>query len=152
MPVHNVFPHGLPAGAPQDLLAAIGLLLAVEINVPQSLANVLTSQGAALPQPVTGSALVDTGATSCCVEESLVQGLGLQPVGQVHVCGQSGLKLQNVYLARMSFPGSPMPTLELPLIGVQMTGQNLISPIGRDVLRHCVLVYNGPMGSYTIAF
>ena len=81
MPVHNVFPHGLPAGAPQDLLAAMGLLLAVEINVPQSLANVLTSQGAALPQPVTGSALVDTGATSCCVEESLVQGLGLQPVG-----------------------------------------------------------------------
>ena len=39
-----------------------------------------------------------------------------------------------------------------PLIGVQMTGQNLISLIGRDVLRHCVLVYNGPMGSYTIAF
>ncbi len=73
----------------------MALLLAVEINVPQSLANVLTSQGAALPQPVTGSALVDTGATSCCVEESLVQGLGLQPVGQVNVCGQSGVKLQN---------------------------------------------------------
>ena len=53
---------------------------------------------------------------------------------------------------RMSFPGSPIPTLELPLIGVQMTGQNLISLIGRDVLRHCVLVYNGPLGSYTIAF
>jgi len=52
----------------------------------------------------------------------------------------------------MSFPGSPIPTLELPLIGVQMTSQNLISLIGRDVLRHCVLVYNGPMGSYTIAF
>ena len=28
----------------------MGLMLAVEINVPQSLANVLTSQGAALPQ------------------------------------------------------------------------------------------------------
>ena len=130
----------------------MGLLLAVEINVPQSLANILTSQGASLPQPVTGNALVDTGATSCCVEESLVQGLGLQPISQVNVCGQSGLKLQNVYLARMSFPGSPIPILELPLIGVQMTGQNLISLIGRDVLRHCVLVYNGPMGSYTIAF
>ena len=99
MPVHNVFPHGLPVGAPQDLLAAMGLLLAVEINVPQSLANVLTSHGATLPQPVTGGALIDTGATSCCVEESLVQGLGLQPIGQVNVCGQSGLKLQNVYLA-----------------------------------------------------
>src|SRR5438093_11544135 len=100
MPVHNVFPLGLPHGTPQDLLAAMGLLLPVEINVPQVLATILTSQGTTLPQPVTGDALIDTGATSCCVEESLVQGLGLQPVGQVNVCGQSGLKIQNVYLAR----------------------------------------------------
>ena len=152
MPVYNIYPQGLPTGAPQDLLAAMGLLLQVEINVPQALATLLTSQGTTLPKPVTGSALIDTGATSCCVEESLVQGLGLQPIGQVTVCGQSGPKVQNVYLARMSFPGSPIPTLEFPLIGVQMTGQGLISLIGCDVLRHCVLVYNGPMGSYTIAF
>ncbi|PWU10670.1 MAG: hypothetical protein C5B50_25000 [Verrucomicrobia bacterium] len=130
----------------------MGLLLPVEIHVPQALASALTSQGAAVPQPITGNAMVDTGATGCCIEESLVQRLGLQPIGQVNVCGQSGTRLQNLYLARMSFPGSPIPTLELPLIGVQMPGQNLISLIGRDLLRHCVLVYNGPLGSYTIAF
>src|SRR5438874_13258326 len=105
MPIHNVYPHGLPAGAPQDLLAAVWLLLPIEVHVPQALANVSTTQGAMLPQPTTGQALVDTGATNCCVEETVLQSLGLQPTGQVNVCGQSGLKLQNVYLVRMSFPG-----------------------------------------------
>lgn len=152
MPVYNVYPHGHATQTPQDILAGVGLLLPVEISIPPALANILISQGIVLPKAVTGNALVDTGATSCCVEESQLIGLGLKPIGQVNVCGQSGPKLQNVYIARLSFPGTPIPVLDIRVIGVQMTGQNLLSLIGRDLLRHCVLVYNGPMGSYTLAF
>lgn len=81
-----------------------------------------------------------------------MQGLGLQVIAQVNVCGTSGIKLQNVYIAEVAFPGSPIPTLQLRLIGVQMPGQGIISLIGRDFLRHCLLIYNGPMGSYSISF
>lgn len=118
MPVHNVFPaasvtahnfQGVPA-PPADILAVVGLVLQVELRVPPALAASLTAQSKPIPQPILGAALVDTGATSCCVEESLVQSLGLQAVGQANVCGTGGLKLQNVYLAEMAFPGSPIPT------------------------------------------
>jgi predicted aspartyl protease len=152
MPVHNVYPHSAEQANPTDLLAAFGLLLEVEVAPPQALASLLTSQGKPLPQLVTGSALVDTGASCCCVEESLLQKLQLQPVNEVEVSSPNGNKKQNVYFVRLSFPGSPIPALELPVVGVQLNQGHTISLIGRDLLRHCVLIYNGPMGSYTITF
>ncbi|MBI5397599.1 MAG: aspartyl protease family protein [Verrucomicrobia bacterium] len=157
MPIFNVYPQGNPQVSATDLLAVAGLLLGIEVTVPESVANALTLSAKPLPKPTVGTALVDTGATSCCIEETVVQSLGLQPVGQVNVSSPNGPKLQNVYVARMTFPGSPIPTLELRLIGVQMqppggAATGPISLIGRDILRQCVLVYNGPMGSYTMAF
>ena len=152
MPVHNVYPHNVSHAAPSDLLAALGLLLAVEVSPPQALANLLTSQGQALPPVATGNALVDTGASCCCVEESLLQRMKLQPVSQINVSSPNGNRLQNVYFARLTFPGSPIPPLELQVVGVQMNQGQTISLIGRDLLRHFLLVYNGPMGSYTISF
>jgi hypothetical protein len=152
MPVYNVFPHGNPHGTPPDLLAGHGLLLAVEITAPQSLSNLMTSQGQALPAPVTGAALVDTGASCCCVEEALLHTLQLQPINQTSVSSPNGNRIQNVYFARLTFPGSPIPPLEIPVVGVQMNQGSTISLIGRDLLRHCVLIYNGPMGSYTLSY
>lgn len=152
MPIHNVYPLGIPNSSPADLLAAAGLLLSIEINIPQSLASVLTTQSIQLPKPVTGNALVDTGASSCCVEESCLIGLGLRPIRPVTVSGQNGPTVQNIYQARLSFPGTPIPMLDIDVIGVQIASQNLLSLIGRDLLRHCVLIYNGPMGAYTLSF
>jgi len=152
MPVFNVYPHGHPVAAAPDLLAAVGLLLPVEINIPQALADNLQSQGQTLPQVVTGGALVDTGASCCCVEESLLVGLGLQPIDQVPMTGATGTRVQNVYLAKLSFPNSPIPPLEIRVIGAQMSASNLACLVGRDLLRHCLLIYNGPMGSYTLSF
>ena len=152
MPVFNVYPHNHPHGIPADLLAAHGLLLSVEISVPQALASVLTSQRVPLPKPAVGAALVDTGASCCCVEETLLQGLELQPTSETNVSSPNGNRRQNVYFARLTFPGSPIPALEIPMIGVQMNQGTTISLIGRDLLRNCVLIYNGPMGSYTLSF
>jgi len=156
MPVHNVHPL-LPNASAADLLERQGLLLKVEIHVATALAANLTQGGAKLPAPIIGNALVDTGATCCCAEESCLAKLGLQPTGQIHMAGATGPRLQNVYLARFSFPGTPIPALELTVAGVQMHaaqthGNSTVVLIGRDVLRHCVLVYNGPLGCYTLAF
>ena len=152
MPVYNVYPHGNPQSPAPDLLAALGLLLAVEISPPQSLANLLTTRDEPLPKAVTGAALVDTGASCCCVEETLLQQLQLQPINQTNVSSPNGNRTQNVYFARLSFPGSPIPALEIPVVGVQMNQGKTISLIGRDLLRYCVLIYSGPMGCYTLSF
>jgi hypothetical protein len=151
MPIYNVLPH-VPNIAPQQILQQAGLLLIVEIQVPQSLAALLGQNNIQLPQPVVGNALVDTGASMCCVEEVALQQLGLQPISESNVATPAGVQVQNVYLPRLTFPGTPLPPLEIPVLGSHLAQGNMISLIGRDILAHCVLVYNGPMGSYTLAF
>jgi hypothetical protein len=151
MPVHNVHPVGFP-DLPADLLHLRGLLLQVVIDIPLSLAGRLTASGQTIPTPAGGNALVDTGASCSCVEERLLQRLQLQPVNQVKMTGATGARLQNVYHPRLLFPGTPIPPLEMQVVGVQMNQLPLVCLLGRDVLRHFVLIYNGPQGSYTIAF
>jgi len=108
------------------LLFHLGLLLQVEISIPQSLAGVLTAANQPIPPTAIGNALVDTGATCCCVEETVLQRLTLQPIGQVPVSGATGNRIQNAYQARLTFPGTPIPPLEIQVIGVQMNqGQTI---------------------------
>jgi hypothetical protein len=66
--------------------------------------------------------------------------------------GTTGNRIQSVYQARLSFPGTPIAPLEIQVVGVQMNMGETIALLGRDILRYCVLIYNGPQGSYTIAF
>ena len=152
MPVHNVHPQATPPVHAADVLAAHGLLLAVEISIPEALAAALTRQGKTLPPVAGGAALVDTGASCCAVEESLLAQLGLQPVRPVNVSSPNGSRLQNLYFAKLIFPGSPIPPLELEVIGVQMGQGRMLALIGRDFLRQCLLVYNGPAGNCSLAF
>lgn len=152
MPVHNVFPVGIQNVAPADLLQSQGLLLQAEVNVTDVLAQILTEQKQVIPAAKTGRALVDTGASICAIDEGAAVELGLQPVGQSSVSGVGGTQIHNVYVAKILFPGTPIPALEWTLTGADLKDQNLLLLIGRDILRHCVLIYNGPLGCYTLAF
>jgi hypothetical protein len=152
MPVHNVFPFGIQNIHPAELLQGHGLLLNVEVNVSDALAQILIEQNQAIPSAIAGRALVDTGASICAVDEESAVALGLQPVGQSSVSGVGGTQIRNVYVAKILFPGTPIPQQEWTLTGADLKDQNLLVLIGRDILRNCVLVYNGPMGCYTLAF
>jgi hypothetical protein len=152
MPVFNVHPTGLQNAQPPDLLERGGLLLTAELHVTDSLAQVLLAQNAPVPTAISGLALVDTGASICAVDESAAIRLGLQPVGQSRVSGVGGTQMRNVYVGKIMFPGTPIPPQQWTLSGAELKDQNLLLLIGRDILRHCVLIYNGPQGCYTLAF
>jgi len=152
VPVHNVHPNKHPTVSAPDLLQGTGLLVDVEISVPGALAKVIHDAGRNVPMAQLGGALIDTGASCCCVEEPVLLALGLKPVGQVNVASPNGNRLQNIYFTRLSFPGTPIPPLEIQVVGGQLNQEKTISLIGRDFPRQCVLIYNGPMGCYTISF
>ncbi len=151
MPIHNSFPQPIPESA-AAWLANQGFLLPIEISPPQSLVRLLAARSAEPPSAVSGFALVDTGASHCCVEEKVLRQLQLQPVRRINVCSPNGSRLQFVYLARLSFPGAPIPPVELRVIGVQLDQGETLGLIGRDFLRHCLVVYNGPLGGCTLSF
>jgi predicted aspartyl protease len=105
------------------------------------------------------NALIDTGASCTCVDPAIIQALRLSPTGstmvltastgaQAHVTEQYDVSIQ-IYSAMDE------PPLEIPMIAViasDLRAQGIDALIGRDVLSHCLLVYNGDMELFTLAF
>lgn len=163
MPIHNSFhhtgPHGGSVQAFPDGLRIIGPILAVQIEIPTALANQLQLGNQTIPNPVAGQALIDTGASVSAVDAAVVQQLGVQPVGIANVGTAGGPQQQTIYPAKFSFPGTNLPSIEFgELLGANLAGQQLPLPqgqlialLGRDILQHFILVYNGPGGMYSIA-
>jgi|FaiFalDrversion3_1042247.scaffolds.fasta_scaffold21286_1 hypothetical protein len=156
MPVHNrFFLQGNQIGP--HVLMQTGPLLQVEVSIPSTLAQLLTAQNQAIPPPVTGWALIDTGATRSCVDSKVIASLGVKPIG-VAVTGTAGGPVQQYrYPARFRFPGEGLEIEFSSVIGVNLAGQSIggrdiIVLLGRDVLSRCVLIYNGPGGFFTLAF
>ena len=134
------------------LLAAIGPRIDVEVHVPDALAYLLTQQGKPVPNPVTGEALIDTGASITAVDDSIIQSLGVQPVGITQVHTPSGSAPQNKYPVKFVFPRTPLPPLVASqAIGSVLQSMGIVALIGRDSLNGVVFVYNGPAGIITFA-
>jgi Aspartyl protease len=153
MPSYNILPpvHNQPNANFCQLQTVFGPIIQAELAVPDALATVLTSNGNAVPSPVVGNALIDTGASICCIDEEHAINLGLQPVGQISLGNAGGARVHERYIGKISFPGTTLQALEFVLVGCPLRQQGLLMLIGRDVLQSCVLIYNGPLGITTIS-
>lgn len=144
-------------------LMAVGACMDVEIHIPPVVADALKAAGKSVPPPVTGMAMVDTGATLTCANEDCLKKLNLPPIGTVTSLTANGPVLQNQYVARLYFPRMPATfnaAFELiALPGSNLTGQkvpvvppqDLIVLIGRTALARCILVWNGPAGYWSLS-
>jgi len=155
--------------SPRDL-QLVGPLVWVAWSVPESLAARLRAAGRAVPAPVSGRLLVDTGASATAISVEAAQELGLQPVDIGHTYGAHGLQQNPIYEAHLSVsitgPGgqsgveadlrvSGIRDMEAMFqkLGVKTGGRDggrLVGLLGRDFLRHTVLTYNGTYGVVTI--
>jgi predicted aspartyl protease len=97
-------------------------------------------------------ALIDTGASSTCIDEQAAQQLQLPVVNVVNVASASHSSTpQNVYPIQIEVAGLPI-SIEAPnAIGAALSAQGLLALIGRDVLQHCTLFYNGLTGEITLS-
>ncbi len=163
MPVENRF-AAIPDGSGgfldfKNALAWQGPILPVQVEIPTALAALLQKEGKPVPTPVQGVALIDTGAGVSGIDATVVARLGLQPVGQVTVAGVTGEKLRSKYPATFDFPGTSLPKMsfaelvEAEISNQQVPGSSgpLVALIGRDILHHFVLIYNGVSGAFTLS-
>lgn len=110
----------------------------------------MRARGQALPQPVQGMALVDTGASATCIDRQAAEQAGLTIVDTGPLVSATDEELVPIFAARLDllgFPGWDAPRA----YGTNLAMQELIALIGRDVLMDSVLIYNGPDGSFSIA-
>lgn len=136
-----------------------GPLVQVSVNLSGPHRDALTAAGQPVPTAVTGTFLIDTGASGTCVDPGLVATLGLTPSGAVmiqtpstagapHPCAQYDIML---YI----LPGRPGEigyfVDALAVIETSLRPQGIDGLLGRDVLQNCVLITNGPAGILTLA-
>lgn len=151
---------GQPVRPSPQALIGLGPIVPLQVGIPKSLASILQAASQPIPPPVPGIGIVDTGAGSSCVDDGVVQKLGIQPVGVANVGTAGGLQTKATYPARFLFPGTNLPSMEFTsLIGADLSSfstpgspQLLIALIGRDILSRFVLVYNGAQGMFTLAY
>ena len=132
-------------------LATRGPLIQVTVSLADQIATELVKQGKSLPAPVQGLALIDTGAGSTCIDEAAAQKLQLPVVNVVDMASASHASTKaNVYPAKFQIIGLPISFNAPMSIGAPLAVQGLIALIGRDVLQHCTLIYNGGLGQISL--
>jgi hypothetical protein len=131
----------------------------IDIKVMQSPQRVAALKKANRPfaSPSTVVGLIDTGASSSALDRIVIAGLDLQHRGVVSIHTPStgpGYETRDEYDACLVLGETslrPM-VLTLPVIGCDFSSQGFLALIGRDVLRHCKLAYDGPLDLFTLEF
>lgn len=159
MPIHNQFVFGPNNQFSSAALRALGAFFPIEVHVPPLVAQAMVAAGQPVPACATGIGLVDTGATLTCVNDSVLRGLGLNPIGVTTSGTANGPSQCNLYPARIVFPIQGWTVDIGQVIGVNLAGQQvattppqpIIALLGRNFLERGVLVYNGPGAFWTLA-
>ena len=155
-------------GAP--FLYENGPLIIGAWSVPRALAAALTAAGQPGPAPVQGAMLVDTGATQTSMSRKAATQLGLTPLRMQRGYGSGGEHEIPIYFAsfEINLPGKSgvvvtmgweqeaggIADLEKHAQGVAV-GVNpveVIGLLGRDILRHVNMSYNGMTGRVELTF
>jgi hypothetical protein len=120
-----------------------------------------------IPPPFPVVALLDTGAERTCVDPAVVArpglphlgavltyapGLGAGPAALGGATANFSYEAGLVLLHPVVKPPSNLVIPELVVDELPLAALGIEAVIGRDVLAGCVLVYDGPAGSATLAY
>ena len=142
--------NGEIVAAPEGL-AQRGPIVPVTLTVSDAHRQALEQAAKPSPRVVNGLALIDTGASHTCLDESTAKDVGLPVIDRATITSAShadnNVPVFSAKLAIIRF--SDINLERVP--GANLKPQGLIALIGRDVLSRAVLVYNGPDGSVSIS-
>jgi hypothetical protein len=147
----------------RSMLFTRGPLVTATWRVPDSVAEALLASGRVIPDAVSGAMLVDTGATRTCMSRKAALLLGLQPIGLQPGYGAGGATMNPIYVAKFSLDigqgqvsweqhAQAIPDLDRYGQGITVSGRpvEVIGLLGRDVLSHTKVTYDGIDGTIEI--
>jgi hypothetical protein len=138
-----------------------GLLIMAAVGVSQERKHALTTASKTIPALVPIHALIDTGASSTCIDPSVLKSLDLTPTGNCLIntpsTGRTPVPADQ-YDVSLIIPAQTKEHIPFILSTLAVVCADLLTPqgyhalIGRDVLEHCVLTYNGAAKFFTLAY
>lgn len=130
---------------PQSALQGKGPIIQITITQPRSIAEKLKELGEEVPS-VQVKGLIDTGAFGCIITPEVAEKLKLVQTGFQKVTSVQDEQDRPSYYAYFQFPwgiGKEVAVAACPLTGYDCL-------IGRDILRHWYLTYDGHSGMVVI--
>jgi len=138
--------------SPAIALHEIGPRIQVMLLPLEAHRRALEESGKPLPQPVIGDALLDTGASVTCVDKVAANRANLAMVDSGPITSAThDREVVPIFAGRIEVPGPALSFESHTAYGANLAPQGLVALIGRDVLSNCVLIYNGPDGSFTLS-
>jgi hypothetical protein len=131
----------------------------VAVSAPRHAA--LTQAKQPVPPAVNIRALLDTGASGTCIDPSVMAQLGLTPTNVAMMLTPSTGTTpvpKNQFDVGLYIPGQSAKhqALIFPTIPVMesdlLLAQGFHALIGRDILRRCILNYNGDFGYFSLGY
>ena len=128
-------------------MALLDPVIPVTVSVTRVQAQALQKVGRPVSTPISGNALIDTGASICMIDEKTLQALVIPPLGSTPIATPSGSAVRLTYPAALSFPGINLPNIAFSdFVSGPIGAQGIVALLGRNVL-----IYNGPGGQITLA-
>jgi len=143
MPIYEV-------GSSRDILSAAGPILPIETSLPQPLVEYLAEKGKPIPPPVSGNALLDTGASISVVDLEVISRLQISPIGVARILTASGETNQNLFPLRFNLPHLFIDVRAVA--GADLRRQGIIAILGRDILSRFLFIYHGVGGRIVLCF
>ena len=134
-------------------LDEIGPILEISVGPTSKLKQVLTRHGKPVPAPQRVIAMIDTGAAKTLLTPSVIQALGLSPVGATKISTPTTVEPVLVRQFDVSLVLPDEVGVESAIcVEAPLGGQPIQCLIGRDILQHGVLVYIGYANQFTLSF
>jgi len=135
-----------------------GPIIQVEVSMPPALEEWFVQNKLPVAAPITGYALIDTGASISGIHEPVLNQLSIVPIDSIPVANTAGPGRAFVYPTRVSFPGLGVSDWPLSrVVGNQLNwqtsdGKNVIMLVGRDILKYFLMIYNGKFNGITLSY
>jgi hypothetical protein len=138
--------------SPSVALFRKGPALPVVLMPHPAFAQALQAAGKPIPAPVQGLALIDTGATTTCIDGESAKSMGLAANGLARMASASHTSSDCLtYPVQLAFPVWNLQLECAKAMGVRIKNQGFIVLVGRDLLQNRVMLYNGADGAVTLA-
>jgi hypothetical protein len=126
-------------------LASRGVVVQVKLRTPKDVETGFA--------PIDTFAEIDTSIATTRIQEGVATSLGLEPIGTIKTTSSTTLSYEtHLYRIRLVFPQCKL-ALEVEAIEVPFMlrpASRVKCRIGRDVLKHAVLTYNGLSNQFSL--
>jgi hypothetical protein len=136
------------------------LIVLAMLGVSQARKNALVAAMQQVPDAVQIQALIDTGASCTCVDPSVLNQLKLTPTGSTMVhtptTGTQPVAAETYDISLTIWAAMGRPPLvhhTVPVVASRLfAAQGFHALIGLDILRSCLLTYDGANGLFSLAY